>query len=153
MIIDRVYKNPIMHDESELAEQSEQPSPRPIAEPSSVDFGTVRRGESPRQKVQIDNANDLETSVQVKYLEPNSWFRIVGVEPIDDERTLPIVVEIEADTRHLRLNQTYESAIIAVMDGVRAPIRLRIRVVRFHFPFLAQIGDRLGDSSCRASDR
>ena len=103
--------------------------PDPIVWPQQLDFGSLLQGERGQKSVQIGNSGGDAESLQFHFSQENNWFTITKGTRLYESKPLPMVLEIEANTANLAVNQKHDGWIQVEMDGISARIVLMVEVV------------------------
>jgi len=128
-----VLSNPEKRAEYDRCRERDSRSPKPVppnpkASPSSLDFGSVHRGERRSQIFKVDNLGGPTAQINFVYSEEGSWFKITKVRRASETEPCPLEVEVTADTQALATAKAYHGWIEVDFDGAKAKVNLMLCV-------------------------
>lgn len=103
-------------------------TPHPQVSSTTLDFGTVERGEHASQTFEIQNLGKRVVEINFSYSEEESWFDITDIQPFSEDNPCPLRVTVTANTQTLEEDRAYRGWIEVDFDGVTAQVNLVLRV-------------------------
>lgn len=103
-------------------------TPRPVAYPPALDFGTLPMGVKGVRSVQIGNTGGDAKGVNFVYSLDHPWFKISKGKRVYADQPFPLDFQIMVDTRQLKAQQKYQELLTVELDGVPVRIPLTLTV-------------------------